>query len=145
MTAAPRRATRADLTACAQIIYDWEHGTPWMPSDETPSVEVLAGYIDAAFDAREIWVIGDPVAGYASIDPVEGKLGAIYIASPGQGLGKRLMDQAKAGRSHLWLTTHAPNAGAQAFYRREGFVKTAELPGDPPHGDIPLFKMEWHA
>ena len=144
-TETPRRATRADLPACARIIHDWEQATGWMPSDQTPPVEVLAGYIDAAFDAREIWVIGDPVAGYASIDPETSKLGAIYIAAPGRGFGKLLMDRAKQGRDHLWLTTHAPNTRAQAFYRREGFVKTADLPGEPPHEAIPLHRMEWHA
>ena len=32
--------------------------------------------------------------------------------------------QALVGRQHLWLTSHAPNIRAQAFYRREGFVET---------------------
>lgn len=141
----PRRAARADLPACAQIIHAWEQVTPWMPSDRSPGVDVLAGYLNDAFDLREMWVIGSPVQGYASIDPAQDKLGALYIGVPGQGLGQRMMDRAKEGRATLWLTTHAPNTRAQAFYRREGFTKTADLPGEPPHADIPLHKMEWHA
>lgn len=145
MTLQPRRATRDDLHACARIIRDWEQATPWLPSGRSPGVEVLEGYLNDAFDLREMWVIGTPVQGYASIDPASDKLGALYIAIPGQGTGKRMMDQAKVGRDHLWLTTHAPNTRAQAFYRREGFTKTADLPGEPPHEDIPLHKMEWSA
>ena len=141
----PRRATRDDLLACARIISNWEQATAWMPSDRSPSVETLAGYIDAAFDAREIWVIGHPVAGYASFDPKASKLGAIYVGVPGGGIGKALMDKVKEGGSHVWLTTHVPNTRAQAFYRREGFKLTEELPGEPPHEEIGLYRMEWHA
>ncbi|TCS61889.1 ribosomal protein S18 acetylase RimI-like enzyme [Primorskyibacter sedentarius] len=137
----PRAATRADLLACAEIVAAWEAGNDWMTPG--PDAGTLAGYLDAAFDAREIWVIGDPVVGYASVDPATGKLGAIYCAQTGQGLGLRLMDRAKEGRDMLWLTTHAPNTGAQGFYRREGFTQTATLPGEPPHDDIPLYRMEW--
>ena len=137
----PRPATRADLLACAEIVAAWEARNDWMVPG--PDAGTLAGYLDAAFDAREIWVIGDPVAGYASVDPQTDKLGALYCAQTGQGLGHLLMARAKSGRDRLWLTTHAPNTRAQAFYHREGFVETAQLPGEPPHEDIPLLRMEW--
>lgn len=141
---APRRAIRADIPACARIVHDWERATGWL-TGQTPAPDVLAGYIALAFDDREIWVTGDPVAAYASVDPVEGKLGALYCAAPGQGRGVLLLNAAKAGRARLWLTTHAPNTRAQAFYAREGFVPIRDLPGEPPHDAVPLIKMEWTA
>ena len=138
-----RRATPEDLPACAGIVHDWERMTDWLPAGQTPSVTELTGYLEAAFDAREIWVIGDPVAGYASLNPETSQLGAIYVAVPGRGHGGHLMGCAKTGRDHLWLTTHAPNTRAQAFYRREGFVMGDVLPGAAPHSEIALHRMEW--
>lgn len=143
-TDAPRRASRADIPACAGIVAAWERATDWLPG-ETPPAEVIADYIAEAFEAREIWVIGDPVAGYASIDPAACRLGALYCAAPGRGHGKALMDRAKAGRDRLTLTTHEPNIRAQAFYRREGFAVLRRLPGTPPHDSVPLIEMGWRA
>lgn len=38
------------------------------------------------------------------------------------GIGKRLLDRAKAGRDKLTLRVYQKNAGALRFYRREGFA-----------------------
>lgn len=137
----PRQATRSDIPVLARIVTAWEDAQPALP--EPPAAEVIAGYIDAAFDAREIWVIGDPPRAYASYDPETAKLGAIYCAAPGRGDGKALLDQVKTGRDHVWLTTHDFNTKAHRFYAREGFAHTATLPGEPPHDTVPLLRMEW--
>lgn len=137
----PRRATRADIPACARIVAEWEASTGWLPG--RLGADALAGYFEAAIDQREMWVIGDPVAAYASYNPENGQLVALYAADPGAGLGKVLMDHVRTGREALWLTTHAPNERAHRFYYREGFQKTAELPGDPPHEEVPLYRMDW--
>ena len=139
--AAPRMATRDDLRDMARIVADWEAGTDWLP--DPPSEDVIADYLHAAFDQREIWVIGQPAHAYASFNPNTDQLGAIYCAAPGSGHGKRLMDRVKVGREFVWLTTHVPNAGAHRFYDREGFVRTGTLPGEPPHEKVPLYRMEW--
>lgn len=137
----PRLAQRQDIPAIAKIVVDWERGKNWLP--EPPPSDVIAGYIDAAFDARRIWVIGTPVRAYASFNPETQQLGAIYCASPGNGDGKMLMDIVKDGQDTVWLTTHEPNTAAHRFYAREGFRHTETLPGTEPHEDVPLFKMEW--
>lgn len=137
-----RRAVPEDVPACARVVHNWARRTEWMP-DELP-VEQLAAMIREAFDAREIWVIGDPVDGYMSVDPKEQKIGALYCDRTGHGFGKRFVDKAKEGRNFLWLTTHTPNRAAQRFYRREGFEVTAEEPPVPPD-TIPVFRMEWRA
>ena len=137
----PRPATRADVPAMAAIVVAWEGAQDWLP--DPPRPETIAGYIDAAFDAREIRVLGDPARAYASVDPQAEKLVALYCARPGQGDGKRLLDAAREGRDFLWLTTHAPNTAAHRFYAREGFVMAGELPPEPPHEDVPLYRMEW--
>lgn len=104
----------------------------------------MAALILEAFPAREIWVSGDPVDCYMSIDPKAQKIGALYCLRTGQGVGKRLLDQAKAGRDFLWLTTHEPNLAAQKFYRREGFVATGTGPPTPPE-TLAVIRMEWRA
>jgi GNAT superfamily N-acetyltransferase len=137
-----RRAIPGDVPACAQVIHDWASETEWMPK-ELP-VEQLASLIHEAFDNREIWVTGDPVDGYMSVDPENRKIGALYCRRTGRGVGKRFLDKAKEGRDFLWLTTHRPKAGAQRFYRREGFEVTAEEPPVPPD-TVPVYRMEWRA
>lgn len=137
-----RRALPEDVVACARVVHDWATQTEWMP-DELP-VEQLAGMIEEAFGAREIWIAGDPVDCYMSVDPKEQKIGALYCSRTGQGMGQRFLDKAKEGRDFLWLTTHRPNIAAQRFYRREGFEVVAEEPPVPPD-TVPVFRMEWRA
>lgn len=137
-----RRAVREDVPACARVIHDWAAQTDWM-TEELPA-EQLATLILDAFDAREIWVAGDPVDCYMSLDPEQKKIGALYCARTGQGIGKAFVNRAKDGRDFLWLTTHVPNTAAQRFYRREGFDLVAEEPPVPPD-TVPVYRMEWHA
>lgn len=135
-----RRAEPQDVPACARVITTWIAQTDWMPEDLPQSK--LEELIREAFPNREIWVCGDPVDCYMSVDPTEQKIGALYCLRTGQGLGKLLLDQAKKGRDYLWLTTHVPNHSAQRFYLREGFVETGTEPPTPPD-TVPVVRMEW--
>ncbi|MEM6659088.1 MAG: GNAT family N-acetyltransferase [Pseudomonadota bacterium] len=137
-----RRATLDDVAACAGIISAWVAQTRWMPED-LPE-DRLADLIRDAFPDREIWVAGDPVDCYMSVDPVAQKVGALYCRRTGQGLGKQFLDLAKQGREFLWLTTHVPNTAAQRFYTREGFVIAGTEPPTPPE-TLPVIRMEWRA
>ncbi|WP_170608262.1 GNAT family N-acetyltransferase [Ruegeria arenilitoris] len=137
-----RRAEPKDVRACAHVIAVWMSQTDWMP--EELSEDELEALIREAFPAREIWVAGNPVDCYMSVDPKEQKVGALYCLRTGQGIGKRLLDHAKSGRDYLWLTTHEPNKAAQKFYRREGFEATGIEPPTPPE-TLPVIRMEWRA
>ncbi|WP_170475563.1 GNAT family N-acetyltransferase [Ruegeria arenilitoris] len=137
-----RRAEPEDVRACAHVIAAWMSQTDWMPEELTE--DELEALIREAFPAREIWVVGDPVDCYMSVDPKEQKVGALYCLRTGQGIGKRLLDQAKSGRDYLWLTAHEPNKAAQKFYRREGFEATGIEPPTPPE-TLPVIRMEWRA
>jgi len=139
-TAAIRRATATDGPACATILDHWIDETPWMPRRFTR--KELAEMLSDGLPKREAWVIGDPVAGYLSLDPSEQHIWGLYVRQRGEGLGCRLIDKAKTGRDRLQLNTHLPNARAQAFYTREGFVQTGE-PWDGQDG-VPEIRMEWH-
>ena len=117
-----RRAVPDDVTACATVVHNWARQTDWMP-EELP-VEELSTMIGDAFDSREIWVAGDPVDCYMSVDPaLEHKVGALYCGAHwDRASASNLLDKAKEGRDHLlWLTTHmCQHVDAQRFYRREG-------------------------
>ncbi|MGP6087422.1 GNAT family N-acetyltransferase [Antarctobacter jejuensis] len=135
-----RRATFEDLPACARIVCAWDRETPYMPGNATE--QVVLPLMQEAFAAREMWVVGNPVEGYLSVDPAEEKIGAIYLERRGTGTGRVLMETAKQGRAYLWLTVYLPNTRAQAFYRREGFEVAATLP-PPDKGEPEMYRMEW--
>lgn len=48
----------------------------------------------------------------------------------GRGIGKALLDRAKAGQDSLQLWCFAQNQPAQAFYRAQGFVERGRSDGD---------------
>jgi len=140
-TSKPRRATRSDIQAMAGIVTDWEKATPWKSSPFTP--QEIAGFIDSAFDEREIWVWGDPVVAYLAFNPATSHIGGLYARATGQGVGKALVDQVKQGRDFIWLNTHVPNLNAQRFYKREGFAAVSRHAGDPSDA-VEEIRMEWH-
>lgn len=147
----PRRARTDDAPAMAQIVNAWIDATPWMERD-LPADEIKA-LIVKGVTQREMWVIGDPVQAYISIEAEISHIWGFYCAQPGKGHGKLLMDRAKEGRDFLSLNTHVPNVAAQKFYTREGFVPVGEIdqglastlgqaPDRTPTG-IREMRMEW--
>ena len=138
----PRRAGPEDVPGIAAVLNGWIDKTDWMP--RIYSADEIEGFIGAALPHRIIWVVGDPIEGYLSLDPKTAKIGALYCSRTGAGCGKALIEAAKAGRDFLWLHTNPPNSRAQAFYRREGFVPVGgEIPPAPPE-TVPELRMEWH-
>jgi hypothetical protein len=126
----------------AAVVNGWIDTTPWFPRVHAPAA--IEGFIREAFPIREIWVIGEPVEGYLSVDPAAGRVAALYCARTGAGLGKLLLDRAKLGRMRLTLRTHLPNIAAQRFYLREGFVAVGEAAPEPPE-TVPELVMAWRA
>lgn len=136
-----RRATAGDAPACARIVRGWLDAADWMPGG--PSEAELTAIMLEGFPKREVWVHGDPVDGYLSLDASAAHIWGLYVATPGQGIGKRLLDRVKAGRARLTLNSHTPNAAAHRFYDREGFrVVERDRPGNDGVTEI---QMEWTA
>jgi putative acetyltransferase len=136
-----RRAAAEDAPACAAIVRRWLDAAAWMPTG--PSAAELERTMRAAFPAREAFVAerdGD-VLGYLSLAPGGDHVRGLYVAAPGHGVGKALLDRAKEGRDRLTLNTHMPNLAAHRFYAREGFVTVArDLPGSD---GVAEQRMEW--
>ncbi|MEL6574006.1 MAG: GNAT family N-acetyltransferase [Pseudomonadota bacterium] len=140
MTIVMRRANPNDAPACAAIVNDWIDAKDWLPRQHSP--QAIEEMIRAGIPMREFWVVGDPIQGYLSFNTEVNQIMGLYTALPGNGVGKALMERVKEGRDWLQLWSHAANAKAHAFYRREGFVEV----GNKESGvdGIPEIRMEWH-
>lgn len=102
----------------------WESTAPLVEREILPAAET------------RVWVENGVVQGFLSL--VEGDhIGALFVAPEhqGRGIGKRLLEDCKAGRRLLTLAVYRENRGAERFYRREGFVpleeRTDEATGRP--------------
>ncbi len=138
-----RPGAPGDAPACAAILNAWIDDRDWMPRVHTPE-EVEAFYADFVFVERSVWVTGDPVEGFMAMDDAGGMVTALFVAVPGRGMGKRLLDHAKAGRGALELWTFVANGGARRFYAREGFREVRRTPGDNEEG-LPDVLLRWEA
>jgi GNAT superfamily N-acetyltransferase len=133
-----RAAVPADAPALALILGDWVRETGWMPvlHGREEDLALVAGLIagggvlvaEGGFLARE----GEEIL-------------ALYLApaARGRGVGRALLDAAKAGRDRLTLWAFAQNGRALAFYRREGFVEAFRTDGAGNEARLPDVRMIW--
>jgi GNAT superfamily N-acetyltransferase len=133
-------ATRADIPAMAKVVADWEASLPWMKNSY--DAQKIARFLYAAFDERQIFVTGDTANAYIAYDEATQRIGGLYSAVTGAGVGKALVDKVKEGRDFICLYTHIPNEAAQKFYRREGFVVVEQCEQETPDA-IPELRMDW--
>lgn len=136
-----REARREESRDCATILNDWIDTTDWMPRIHDRN-DVERHYRETVFPKRRVFVFGDPIEGYVSIDEGEGFVMALYARNPGQGVGKRLIDHAKARYPVLNLWTFVANSGARRFYEREGFVEVERSDGDNEE-KLPDIRYRW--
>ena len=68
---------------------------------------------------------------------------ALYLAPRARGRGKRLLDRAKAQSRRLELWTFQDNAGARAFYAREGFAEVEMTDGNGNDAKLPDVRLVW--
>ena len=136
-----RRAVPEDAGACAAIKNDWIDACDWMPRVHNAG-DVEGHCRDFVFAKREVWMTGDPIAGYLTRDVDCAEVTALFAAQPGRGVGKVLLDHAKAGTDHLELWTFMANEGARRFYAREGFVEVRRTVGENEEG-LPDVSLRW--
>ncbi|WGW03689.1 GNAT family N-acetyltransferase [Tropicibacter oceani] len=72
---------------------------------------------------------------------------ALHVAANAQGggVGKALIDHAKAQCRRLELWTFAANTGAQRFYEREGFAVLERTDGASNEEGLPDIRYRWPA
>lgn len=118
-----RSGQQSDVVACVRIISDWVDETPWMP----PLVEhqeMVSGWSDF-FKTEQVWVaeLEGRIVGFCTRG--EDNIGALYVATEERrkGIGKHLLDMAKADRDWITVWAYEKNELALSFYTREGLIE----------------------
>ena len=135
-----------DGTALGAILSDWIDETEWMPrlhtreEDRSFCLELIA--------AGLVRLLRGPhgIAGFYAREGEE--IRALYLGAPwrGQGLGRRLLDDAKAlSPGRLWLWTFQANRGACRFYERAGFREAELTDGSGNDERLPDVRLVWEA
>ena len=141
-----RPATPADAPACAAILNAWIDETPWMPRVHSHE-DVERHYREFVFQKRKVIVAEDDAPiGYLALDTEEGFIASFFLKAEarGAGVGKRLLDDAKAEANQLQLWTFVENSGARRFYEREGFTEIERSDGDNEES-LPDILFRWAA
>jgi GNAT superfamily N-acetyltransferase len=138
-----RPARTTDAGTLGGILASFAARAPWMP-------ELHSGAETIAFCGRMIdagWVTVAEEAGRArGFLAREGCfVHALYLApgATGRGLGRALLDAAKAESPELRLRTFEANAGARRFYRREGFREVGAGSGMDNDEGLPDVELLW--
>jgi ribosomal protein S18 acetylase RimI-like enzyme len=133
-----RRARSDELGACADLYVRVLRETfTWLP----PNRHQREDFLRAAKE-EEVYVAVDNgrVLGLAAFFRPQNFLHSLYVDDRGAGIGKALLDHVAAqADGPLSLKVQAPNLRAQAFYRREGFLRTEH--GRDPGSDIAWLRL----
>ena len=135
-----------DAGPCAKILREWIDETDWFRSPHPSSSDrpFLASRI--AGGGVVVSSYHGHVAGFLALD--NGQVACLYVARlhRGRGLGKQLLDRAKADRpGGLQLWTFQANAPARRFYEREGFRLAEETDGRDNEEGLPDMRYVWSA
>ncbi len=141
-----RIGTGADGPACGAVVNRWIDATQWMPRVHTRQ-GVIDHFTASVLSKQRCWIAerDGKTCGFLALDPADGLVSALYLApdAHGQGIGKALLDQAKAEcPTGLGLWTFVANTGARRFYEREGFREVARTDGDNEEG-LPDILFRW--
>lgn len=138
-------ATPSDAMAIANILSQWNAATQWVPRMHSRHAEkqsagmlVGRGWVTVARKKGR-------VLGFLARDGVE--IHALYLAphARGQGVGRTLLNHAKAASPHLGLFAFEANEAAQRFYLREGFHEVFRTDGRGNDEGLPDIRFEWKA
>ena len=137
-------ATAADAGPLARILGDWVRETQWMPV--LHSREDDLGFVQRMIVGDRALVARDPhgtARGFIAVRQCD--IAGFYVATAArrQGIGKALLDAAKAGERRLALWTFAANTGAIALYIREGFTEVERTDGACNEERLPDVRMIW--
>lgn len=147
MTVRLRPGRDADAPRLAAILREWIDETDWFPSPHPANSDllfVLRKIRDGVVTVAETGAADDP-AGFLALE--DEYLSCLYIARAhrGAGIGRRLLDDAKARRIAITLWTFQANARARAFYRREGFAEIRLTDGSENEEGLPDCELRWTA
>lgn len=143
MTVVLRGATPLDAGAVGAVLHRFNTDTPWMPDLHTGAETISfcgtmidRGWVTVACDAGQ-------VVGFLARDGAE--VCSLYLRAEaqGKGIGKTLLDHAKAHSPILELWAFVQNEGACRFYTREGFEEVDRTDGATNEERLPDIRFRW--
>ena len=123
MTLRIRSGQQSDVAACVDIMCVWVDETPWAfePDSHHELVSIWNGY----FKVFLVWIAEDEgnIVGFCTRN--DDNISALYVATDARskGIGKCLLDAAKADRDWITVWAYEKNVQALKFYKREGLVE----------------------
>lgn len=133
-----------DAVPLARILGDWLRGAGWMPVLHSREEDVA--FLCRMIASHRALVARDAEGGPLGFIAVkQGDIAGFYVAEAarGQGIGKALLDAARAEEPRLALWTFQANTRAIAFYSREGFTEVERTDGAGNEEGLPDVRMIW--
>ncbi len=125
MTFHIRSGQQPDVVACVDLLRAWAEETPWMA--ELDELQPMQVFWSDLFETDLVWVaeMGGCIVGFCTRD--DENIGALYVAADARdiGIGKGLLDKAKAGRDWITVWAYEKNKSALKFYQREGLIEVS--------------------
>lgn len=118
-----RKGRPSDAMACAKIIRDWGEETSWMT--KLDELLPMTEFWREVFETDLVWVAEKSGCVVGFCVRSDDNIGALYIThgARSSGVGKKLLDLAKADRDWITVWAYELNDRARRFYRREGLVE----------------------
>ena len=133
-----RRARPEEIGACAALYVEVLRETfTWLSPERHREQDFFR-----AAQEEEIYVAAEAgrVLGLAAFFRPQNFLHSFYVRERGRGIGKALLDHViAAADGPVSLKVQVPNARAQAFYAREGFVCLER--GRDPGSDVEWLRL----
>ncbi|SMO93394.1 GNAT family N-acetyltransferase [Ruegeria faecimaris] len=144
MTVTLRPARSTDAGATGKILHGFACENEWMP--ELHSCAETIAFCGVMIDRDWITVAEneDGVVGFLALNGSEVHSLYLRASARNQGIGQRLLDQAKSGRQKLSLFAFQANHGARRFYERNGFAEIARGDGADNDENLPDIKFVWN-
>ena len=127
----------------ARILWSFTRRTPWLPTVRTKGDDLRM----MTRITRRGWVrlVRDHKGPAAFIARDGQMIHALYVHPRARrsGLGRRLIDEAKAGSDRLEIWTLQANRDARAFYAAQGFSEAGRSDGRSNDEYLPDIRMVW--
>ena len=125
MTLNLRMGLASDVDTCVRILTAWVDETPWAFESDTHQ-QLVALWSDY-FQTFSVWVaeVDGAIVGFCTRN--DDNISALYVRADwrNKGIGKRLLDRAKANRDGITVWAYGLNEKALKFYTREGLVEVS--------------------